>query len=68
MSYGTHLNRQLLLYSLTSAVDAIRHPIQRLRGARQKTALLQPAAPTERPVVDDDEEPAAVPILLRRSS
>ena len=68
MSYGSHLNRQVLLYSLTSALDAIRHPIQRLRGAREKTALLQPAAPTERPVVEDDEEPAAVPGPLRRSS
>jgi hypothetical protein len=68
MSYGSHLNRQVLLYSMTSALDALRHPIQRFRAARKKTALLPPATAADRASVEEFVDHAPVPVRLRRSS
>jgi MoaA/NifB/PqqE/SkfB family radical SAM enzyme len=68
MNYGSHLNRQVLLYSMTSALDALRHPIQRFRAARKKTALLPPATAADRASVEEFVDHAPVPVRLRRSS
>jgi MoaA/NifB/PqqE/SkfB family radical SAM enzyme len=60
MDYHSHLNRQVLLYSATSALDALRHPIRRFRERRAHTGVF-PARGTEgEPVAVDDPTLQAV--------
>jgi len=59
MDYHSHVNRQILLYSAASALDALRHPIRRFRTRASKTSVLSSGQP---PVdVDVDGDGAGAP-------
>jgi MoaA/NifB/PqqE/SkfB family radical SAM enzyme len=67
MDYHTHLNRQILLYSATSVLDAMRHPVRRLRQLGSRRAVLAGG----QPVVDvdvDGEADNVFPLQELRSS
>lgn len=45
MDYHSHLNRQILLYSSASLLDALRHPVRRFRERRARADVLAAAEP-----------------------
>jgi MoaA/NifB/PqqE/SkfB family radical SAM enzyme len=59
MDYHTHVNRQVLWYTASSVLDAIRHPLRRFRARGQVAPILSPGAP-----LDDDGNESARMIPL----
>jgi MoaA/NifB/PqqE/SkfB family radical SAM enzyme len=59
MDYHSHLNRQILLYSSASVLDALRHPVRRFRARRARTNVLPAGAPAGE-LLDDDVDAATL--------
>lgn len=63
MSYGTHLNKQIALYTLVSLADALLHPFERFKRARASGR----ASDSPAPVLHDSARRSAVPLEGGRS-
>ena len=59
MDYHSHLNRQILLYSSASLLDALRHPVRRFRARRTRVEVLSAGEPVAGPL-DADVDAATI--------
>ncbi len=60
MDYHKHLNRQVMLYTATSLLDALRHPVRRFRARGRVPPVLSPGVPID----DETDAPRELPLVM----